>query len=105
MRDFGRMETQHASLQIVRQRKFLQAYGTDISFDTRMGCHVVVIVRSNGESFPASVTPIPGRILVDVSHVFGQTTFTCERTGTAWTHEALAKVIGQQAGVLKLRTL
>ena len=94
------------SLQIALQRKFLQAYGTNISFDTRMNGQMIVIVRANGEVFPASVAPIPCCILVDMSRVFGQTTLTCVRTGTPWAHEALANVfspgvIGQRADVLK----
>ena len=59
--------------QIISERELCLASRTNISFDTRMGCQMVVIVRANGEAFPAFVTPIPGRILVDVSHVFGQT--------------------------------
>ena len=74
MRDFGRVETQHVNLQIALPRKFLQANGTNISFDTGMGCQMIEIVRANGEAFPASLTPIPGRIIMDVSQVFGQTT-------------------------------
>ena len=58
---------------IVSEREVCLASGTSISFDTRMGGEMVVIVRANREAFPASLTPIPGRILVDVSHVFGQT--------------------------------
>ena len=65
------MEMQHVNLQSALRRKFLQTHGTDISFDTRMGCHMIVIVRANGEAIPASITLIPGRIIVDVSHVFG----------------------------------
>ena len=71
-----------------------------------MGCEMVVIVRANGEAFPASITPTPGCILVDVTDVFGQTTLACVRTGTARAREALANVfspgvIGQRAGVIK----
>ena len=67
---------------------------------------MIVIVRANDEAFPTSVTPIPGRILVDVSDMFVQTTLACVRTGTAWAHEALANVfspgvIGQRVGVIK----
>ena len=66
---------------------------------------MVVIVRPNGESFPASLTPIPGRILVDMSDVFVQTTLAWVCTGTAWAHEALDNVfspgaIGQRVGVM-----
>ena len=86
------MGKQHVSFHTALPCKFLQAYGTDISFDTRMGCQMIVIDRANGEAFPACVTPVSGRILVDVSHVFVQTTLTCVRTGTAWAHEALANV-------------
>ena len=71
------------SFQIALPCKFLQAHGTNILFDTRMCCQMVVIVRANGEAFPASLTPIPGCIIVDVSDVFGQTTLTDVRTGTA----------------------
>ena len=97
---------QHVSLQTARQRKFLQAYGTNISFDTRMDCKMVVLVRANDEAFPTSVTPIPGHILVDKSDVFGQTALACVCTGTVWAHEALANVfshgvIGKRVGVIK----
>ena len=78
MCDFGRMEKQHVSFQIALPRIF----------------------------FPASLAPISGCILVDVSDMFVQTTLTCVCTGTAWTREALANVfspgvIGQRAGVIK----
>ena len=106
MCDFGRKEKQHVRFQIALPRKFLQAYGTNISFATRMSCQMVVIVRASGEAFPTCLAPISGCILVDVSHMFVQTTLACVRTGTAWAHEALANVfspgvIGQRADVLK----
>ena len=72
--DFGRIAMQHVNFHIALPRKFLQAHGTDISFDTLVGREMVVIVRANGEAFSASLTPIPGRILVDMSDVFVQTT-------------------------------
>ena len=50
---------------MVLQRKFLQAHGTNISFDTGIGCNMAVVVRANGASFPAGLTPIPDRIIVD----------------------------------------
>ena len=62
---------------------------------------MTVIVRANGESFPASRTPISGSILVDVSHVFGQITLTCVRTGTVWAREALGNVFSP--GVIRQR--
>ena len=67
---------------------------------------MIVIVRANGESFPASLAPIPRRILVDMSNVFGQTTLACVCTGTARASEAFANVIspgaiGQRADILK----
>ena len=68
------MEPKDVHFQNVSERELCLASGTGISFDTRMGCKVVVIVRANGESFPASLTPIPGRIIVDVPDVFVQTT-------------------------------
>ena len=100
----------HVSFQIALQRKLLHAYGTNILFDTRMGCKMIGIVRANGESFHASVTSIPGRIFMDMPNVFGQTTLTCVREGTLWAHESLANgfspgvitdVVGQRRGVLK----
>ena len=86
---------QHVSFQMAIQRKFLHALGTNIiSNDAGANGNAIIVVRAYQTSFPASVTPIPGRILVDVSHVFGQTTLACVRTGTAWAGEALANVFG-----------
>ena len=52
--------------QIVSERELCIASGTSILFDTRIGCKMIVIVRANGVPFPASVTPIPRRIIVDM---------------------------------------
>ena len=59
---------------IISSREVFLASGANILFDTRMGCKMIVIVRANGEAFPASLTPISGSILMDMSHMFGQTT-------------------------------
>ena len=77
---------------IVPECKLFLAYGTKISFDTRMNCKMIIKLRANGEAFSTGFTLVSGQFFVDMFNVIIQATFSGKCTFALWTHKALVRM-------------